>query len=328
MADAVAAPSGGGGAPPATNGAAGTQTEAGGGPPTTDVVQPPGQQKVPPKPTVPDPPARLKRKLVIDGKEVEEEASENDLWDSYRKGKTADKRFAEAAQVRKEAQAIAQQHSEVMELIKAGKLRQALRHINPDADGAELLANELQAVLNEQEEMADPNTRARVAAERKAAELQDRFDQAQRDQDISVFEQHVATKVEEFKTAAAPVFASVGLPVDDDTMSLYAQAEQARKEHGLDITPELMAKSVRDLVIGRFETMATGIQDDEQLLELMPSLTTRIHKALLSRHAKRKAAQTQQSPVDQFQQQQQREPEKALEQTQSASEKLRRFNML
>lgn len=278
-----------------------------------------------PKPK-PPPAQKLKRKMTVDGKETEIEASEDELWSALNQQTVSRKRYEDAAKLRKEAQSAQQQHNQVIELLKQGKIRQAISGLNPDLDATEALAAELNELLNEQDEMADPATRAMRKAERERDEYKDQLNRRQYDEDVKVFEASVQQKAQEFETQFEEALGLVNVPKNDITMRLFAEHWKQNRDDELGLTPAQLASEVEASTIGLGADTLLAIEDDEALLDKRPDLTKRYHKALLARGEKRRAAAAAPPPPIMEKQPQIKTPERTENVT--AADKLRNFRTI
>lgn len=287
---APAAPAGGsapaakpaGGAPPVK------PTQAGAPPP------PGGAAKPAPQPTTPQ---KFKRVEKVDGKEVELEATEDELWASHRQRTAADRRFEEAARIRKEAAEESRRTEGTLARLKDRKeWIKAIREANPDADVAHELAQELQQLLHEEEQLQDPNIRERRRLEQENQTLREAEEQRQNADLQRQHEEQVAAETEKWAGLFTEAIELTGIPVNDITMSLMAQAQMTAKKRGIPLTPEKLAASTKKAVHGLIESIvANESVTDEQVLDAFPSLTKRIHKAIVARYKSRK--ETGQKPT-------------------------------
>lgn len=276
---APAAPSSsGGGAPP-----------AGGSPPPASGApagQPPVAGNAPPAPQAPK---YLEREEKVDGKSVKLRASEEELWAAYRKGTTVDRRFEEVAQHRREVAERAAALEAREKKLKEGSIAATLKEIRGDQfDPVEALTNELQQLLNEAEQNADPNVRARKQAEARAAALELEKQQMVQKQEQEQFQAEVAEKRAKLGQEFTAALQLVKLPKNDQTVALMAQAYRTAKSQGMNLTTEQLARSTQKLA-AQFVEHATMTESDDELLDLYPNLAGRIHKALVARYNKRKA---------------------------------------
>ena len=264
-------------------------------------------EKTPPKP----PPAKLKRKLVVDGKETEIEASEDELWSALNQKTVSQKRYESAAKLRKEAEETAQQHARTIDLIKNGNIRQALAELNPELDATETLAHQLEELLNESEKEQNPTERELRKARKEADKYKGELERRQHEEDMRTFESHVTAKREEFVEKFSAMAKSANLPESDAALEAFAKHWKANQENELGLSDEQLAQEVRNEIWIKPIEMLLGVGDEEEFLNLSPELTKKYHKALLARHDRRRAARQQ--PAESTEPQQPRQPRVAAE---------------
>lgn len=285
---APAAATSGGGAPSGSpsSGSSGSSGGGGAGPSVT----PNAGGAAPTQNAAPAPePKYLTRKEKVDGKEVELRATEEELWAAHRKGSTVDRRFEEAAQLRR---SIAEEKAAVearrKELREGDWLETLRKERGEKFDAVQELTERLQLLLNDEEKNLDPRNRELADTRRQLAEAQEK----ERTRMQTEAQQQFEAKVAEQRTALGARFTEAlkvaNLPRNDQTVALMAQAYRTARDHGMrDIGPEQLAKATQKLAFGFVESVLKT-EDDDQLLELLPALTQRIHKALVGRYNKRK----------------------------------------
>lgn len=282
----AAAPSSGGG-----GGGGAPQTGGGSSPPTSGAPggQPGGTAGAGGPPSAAQEPRYLTRKEKVDGKEVELRATEEELWAAHRKGSTVDRRFEEAALLRRRiAEEKAAVEARRKELREGDWLETLRKERGEKFDPVQELTERLQLLLNDEEKNLDPRNRELAETRRQLAEAQEK----ERTRMQTEAQQQFEAKVAEQRTALGARFTEAlkvaNLPRNDQTVALMAQAYRTARDHGMrDIGPEQLAKATQKLAFGFVESVLKT-EDDDQLLELLPALTQRIHKALVGRYNKRK----------------------------------------
>lgn len=229
---------------------------------------------------------------MLNGREVELEASEDELWAAYRKGKAADQRFEEAARLRKEAAEREQRYQQALAAAKQGDLMALFREAGIE-DPLDLMANELQRRLAEEEQLADPNVRARVEAERKLAAVEQERQRQEEEQREAFVQAQVDAELDRIAdTFDAALKKLDGIPADDDTLQIMAQLEMINRRRGLKLTPQQLARETQERIVGR------GVQrllkmDDAKLLAAHPELAKRFQRALVADWQAKQAAKQQ-----------------------------------
>ncbi|MDX2014150.1 MAG: hypothetical protein SFW67_28385 [Myxococcaceae bacterium] len=242
--------------------------------------------------------SRFTRKDIINGKEVELAATEDELWASYRKTRAADERFEAAAKMRKEAEAARAR----LERYKAtlatnpAALREYLREEFGVENPADLMANALQATLEEEERMNDPNVRERTEAQRRAAEAERKLQEYETQQKTAAFEAEVNREMERIGQLFTDALATVDLPADDDTLQIMATLESENRRRGLNLDPAALASAVQDRVVKRGAGVLKKVPP-EKLLAIDPELTQAFRKAMVAEFQAKQAAKNAPPPA-------------------------------
>lgn len=291
-----AAPSGGSSAPSSSSTPSGGAS--GGASPSTSTPPPggapaqssPGSAAAPKQPATQ--PTRLTRKEIVNGKETVLEASEDELWSSHRKARAADQRFEEAARLRKETEAKLSQQAQLTEALKKDP-RAVLSFLREQGveNPLDWVANALQAELAEEERLADPNVRARVEAERKAQELEERFKAQEFEKTQQAFDSNVEAELEKIGAVFDGAIQELGgdLAADDDTFAIMATLESENRRRGFNLSPKQLAEMTRERVVKRGVSNLLKF-DDARLLAAHPELTAKFRKALVDDYNARQAA--------------------------------------
>lgn len=211
-------------------------------------------------------------KVKVDG--VESEVDESELVNSYQKGRSADKKFQEAADLRKQLEAF-------VENVRSNpnELLQQLGH-NPKEWAKQLLLAEIENEANE----ADPNLKRVAELEKKLSALE-KTEKEKRDAEAanqSKIEE--AAIVERIDTEIAHAFKEMG--VTKPTAELVADvAEQMLAQYKLDKQPLDSKKALsraKDSFINRVKSHTNGAP--EALLEMLPpEYLDKIAEAYLSK---------------------------------------------
>jgi hypothetical protein len=155
---------------------------------------------------------------------------------------------------------------------------------------SDFLGEQLQAMLHESEQMADPATRERKRLEAEVQKLR----QAEQQRLQQQREQERASAVEQESDRWASLFTealkATPLPANDITMSLMAQAQMTARQRGIELTPEKLAGATVKAAHGMIEAiLAHEGTTDDALLDAFPALTKRIHRAIVARYKARQA---------------------------------------
>ncbi len=252
-----------------------------------------------PQTTTPPEPARHKWTDKIDGKDVEFDASDDDLRAAYRLRSASDRRFNESAAMRKEAAAEAQRAEQTLAKIRDRKqVLKEFKEANPDVDMTAYLADELQQLLDEEEKLQDPNIRERRKMQSELDGYKTREEQAKHEAEFKAQETEVNQHRERWAGLFKEAIGLTKMPVNDLTMKMMADAQYTARQKGWDLTPPQLAQALEKGVGKLVEAILSneGTTDD-QLLDAHPALVQRIHKALVARSKARKAGNGQPSAV-------------------------------
>lgn len=247
-------------------------------------------QGSPPPPAAP--PSRQKWKDTIDGKEVEFEASEDELRAHYRKAKAADQRFEAAAKLRKEAESQRQSLDALKAEFKKNprSVTKFLRDSGID-DPLDFMANALQGELAEEERLQDPNVRARVEAEEKLRAFEEKEAAAQQERQQAEFRADVDATLERIGATFEAALKEFDLPKDDDTFAIMAALESENRRRGLDLSPKRLAELTKERVLVRGGNVMKKLPG-AQLLKLDPELTKAFAKAIRDDYESRRRGVT------------------------------------
>lgn len=203
-------------------------------------------------------PESKKYKVKVDG--VESEVDENELLTSYQKGRSADKKFQEAAELRKQLEAF-------VENVKANpnELLTQLGH-NPKEWAKQLLLAEIEDEAN----AADPNLRRVAELEKKLTALEEgdkKKKLAEAEAQSRIEEEAIVNKID---SEIANAFKEMG--ITKPTAELVADvAEQMLAQYKLDKKPldskEALSRA-KNSYSNRIKAITNGAP--EALLEMLP----------------------------------------------------------
>jgi hypothetical protein len=243
---------------------------------------------------------RRKYRLKVDGQEREEELSDEEIAVRLQKGYAADKRMAEAAEIRKA-------NKELRELAKKDR-RALLKELggieDVDAWIEQEYAQRIKKELMPEPERKQLEIQQRAeAAERRAAELEARIQaEAQSRQDAVLAQQIEETYTQAFKVA--------GLDWSPENVEAMGRKHLEYLEMGVDLTPQQLAAEVKADITGRERGLEEKYRaklaslDGAQLLEflgqdvLKKALRASVDKFKAPPPALNQAEPVQQKPSD------------------------------
>ena len=270
-----------------------TQTPAPAATPTPAVgAKPPVEAKAP----APTPAEIRKFRLKLEGKE--EEVTEDEVIALAQKGKSADRRFQEAAGVRKEAE-------DVLEFIKQNP-GEALKKLglDPRKFSEEYLVEALKREAETPEAKEARETKEKLAAfERKEAEREAAKKKADEEAELTAKQAAKEKKEREIIDKYDGIFVAAlekcGLPKNAYTVKRMAELQRVNLKSKGDFSADQLAKIVREDYDSEFKHR-TADMDGEKLIELLtsinPDLLKKITKAQIAK-LKGKQTFTQNTPV-------------------------------
>ena len=232
----------------------------------------------PPKTDTPQEVRKLK--LKIDN--VETEMSENDVIALAQKGQGSEKRFQEAAQLRKEAEG-------VVKFLKENP-REALKQFGIDVRkfSEDVLMEHLteQALTPDQKNNRDRDAELKKYKDREQAETArvQKESEAKQEQEIT----------EGYNRSFTEALEQSGLPKNAFTISRMAQLQMTANRKGYEIPPQELAKLVREDYMAEQKSLYSGVEGDKLLELLGPDIVKKLSKAQI---AKLKAGQPVQTKV-------------------------------
>lgn len=228
----------------------------------------------PPKPGAatatepPKPAEKRKYKLKVDGQELEEELSDEEIGVRLQKARAADKRMQESAEVRKAAR-------QLLEDIRKDPwavLSSPEFGVNLEEIAEQRLAEKYKAELMTEEQRKAFELQKQVEAYQKQEQYRkDAETKAKREQ----MEREVYAKEEKRFMEAAEKH---GLPKDLRTLALMAEVALANHEYGIELSPEQIAMEVNSRLEQPLETVRK-LKGDALLKRLGDSVVQEVLRA-------------------------------------------------
>lgn len=233
---------------------------------------------------------------MVDGKEQELSATEDELFAAFSQRSVAGKRFEEGARLRKEAAEETRRNQETMaKLADPRHLMDVFMKANPDADPVEVLASILQERMLEEEQLQDPNIKERRRLESENKKYKTAEQEARQAAEHAQVEEETQTEMNRIAGSFVEALKMTKLPSNDITVKLMAEAEASNRRQGWDLTPEQLARATEKSVHSLIESVLSNESTtDDQLLSAFPVLTKRIHKAIVARFKSRGSTQNAQ----------------------------------
>lgn len=234
-----------------------------------------------PKPEAPPRPTKLKRKEKVNGEEVELEATEDELWASYRQRTAANKRFEEAAAERKKAEEMKKGSLNfVKALLSDPRKALAAAGIKDPAQQQAWFEENFARVLEDADLTPEQRELAEYRAEKAEREAQAAAEREREEQEAASAEEQA--EADRILGVMGEALKKHALPKDDVTVRTMAQEWRRAREAGHDLTPDELALSTREALSANFEAHVGGLEG-EDLLNAYPTITKKFLDAVRAR---------------------------------------------
>lgn len=230
---------------------------------------------------------RRKYKLKVDGQELEEELSDDEISVRLQKAVAAEKRMQESAELKKQMRALLEAiKSDPFEALKDPVFGLDLKKMAEDRLIQEYqesqLTAEQKAVLEEQ--------RKREEIERKLKDYEERERQVAQQK---LEEQLLAETEREF----AEALASEAVPKDRYTMAMMAEEAAAALDSGYELTPKQLAAAVNERISTMTRHALTGLKGEQLARRLGDDVVKEIVRYSVEKVRGKPAPFVQQEPV-------------------------------
>lgn len=225
-----------------------------------------------PQPAKGDPSSSAPKKwtLKVDGKDVTVD-SEEKLVALAMKGFGSEKRFAEAAKARKEAE-------ERKARLKADPWAiLAEEGLDPDALAEARLAERLK------KSMLSPEQQRAAELEKKLAEYEAKEKAAKEEVEKAALTKAEESAMAELDVTLPKVLAAAGLPKTPKSIIRIAEKMRDNLAEGLDLSPEQLAAEVREEYLAEHVELWSAMEGDALLKHIPEAVLKKIRKADLSR---------------------------------------------
>lgn len=251
----------------------------------------------------------LKETVKIDGKDVELVfQSKEELLAEIRKAKAADKRFEEAAAIRKqaakEAEEVKKARREAEEIRQkygedtlSAALDAAIESGDPEKvqKARDFMEEKLAGFIRR--DMMDPRERELEAERKRANALQKKLDEQQRAREEQEMGVRTDSARKELTQTIISALETQKVPNTDWTASIMARLMKVNMEKGVKLSPEQLAEKSRGVIVnqvGGLLANATG----EQIIELFPDIVKKVRAADLKRLKDRQPKVPGQKPLE------------------------------
>lgn len=231
------------------------------------------------------PPAPQKHKVKVNGQE--REVTIEELMSNYSKGSAADQKFAEAAQMRKQAE-------EFVSLLRKDP-RKVLENPNIGVNLREFAEKYLSEQL--EAEMLSPEQKKLREYETKLKEYQQQEEEKKQQELTAKQEAEVQHWKGHYEKIVQDALNVGGLPKTTGTVRMMAAHMQRATEYGIDIHPNELVQLVKQDYMNAQKELYSSLEGDALLQILGDELANKIRKADLSRLRKPVAGKAPEVPV-------------------------------
>lgn len=256
---------------------------------------PPGQKPPETAPETPPPPQKFKRTLKLNGAEEEVEATEDELWASYRQEKAAYKRFEEAAQMRRQAEEEIKAARALKESVAKGPLQFLVDQGYSPQDAIAIMEADAQRQLGQMQMTPEQRELHQYRQREEAEKEAKRQAEAQQQQEIQTAE------FKRMLDADAEVLQKAmelgGYPKMDWALELFARDYYAKQELGIDLSPQELAQAVSNTHSALVDKAISSYADDEALLRAYPAVAKRFVSAVKAQYEKSRRNGNAVSPI-------------------------------
>lgn len=227
---------------------------------------------------------RRKYKLKIDGQEIEQELTDDEIAIRLQKGHAADKRMQEAAEVRKQVAALI----EHIQKDPFGALKEGL--------GIDALKLAQERLAQQYEEAQLPeHVRTQRKLERELETERARLKAIEDERSAAESQQLEQRQYQDLYQKFDSALQKVSVPVDQNTLRMMAQTMKDAAAEGLDLTPEQLAAEVDAQVSGWTVSVLKGLEGDALCKRLGDDVVNKILRFKVSQV--RAKAQPQSTPL-------------------------------
>jgi hypothetical protein len=197
---------------------------------------------------------RRRYKLKVDGAELEEELTDDEVTVRLQKARAAEKRMQEAAAQRKQLQ-------EAVEYLKKDPFAAFKESFGVDLD--ELAERRLAERYREQ--LMTPEEQERLRLQRENESYKAREAEAQRQREEQARQAYEAKVAEEMERDFMSALEASDLPKTKETLRLMAEVAQLNLDHGIELTPAQMAAEVRERISGIHQHVTRSLKGESLL---------------------------------------------------------------
>ncbi len=204
----------------------------------------------PKAPAAPEPPAKRKYKMKVDGQELEEELSDDEISVRLQKERASDKRFQEAA-------ALKQKFGDVVKWIKENPfeaLKDPVFGLDLDKLAEERLASKYKQIV--EDEQLTPEQKKEREYQKKIDAAEARAQKLENDAQTRAQEEINQKVYKETEDLFGQVLEQEGVEKSYETMYHLASIAKMLHANGMPLDPKILAAELR----GRLDNSRTGLE--------------------------------------------------------------------
>lgn len=218
---------------------------------------------------------RRKYTYKVDGKEVSEELTDDDVKKHLSMSKAAYKRMSEAAESKKQSEQLIRMLRENPEAVFENEQIMGNKKFRDIAEA--YLAKQLESEMLTPEQRQQKQMQSELEKYRESERKQK---EAQESQQMEQLQQHYA---QEFEKNIIKGLSSQNLPKTPTTVKRMAQLMAKNLEHGLDLPPEAIAELVRQDYVRDIQELFGSTEADALLSLLGDGVSNKIRQADLKK---------------------------------------------
>jgi hypothetical protein len=234
----------------------------------------------PPKTAAQTAAEKRKYKLKVDGAELEEELSDDEIAVRLQKGKAAEKRMAEAAEVRKQFAALKQLAKERPEVL--------LKELG-GVDPREWAYNFVSEAVKE--EVMPETEKKQLQLQRELETYKKQVEDFRKAEEQKRFEAEQQRLEKDLESKFQRAFEASGLEWSPDNIEIFGKIALDAHDYGIELTPEQMAAEAKAQIEARERTYqervkskALGLKGDDLLGYLGDDVVKEVLKAAVAKH--------------------------------------------
>lgn len=224
-----------------------------------------------------------KFKLKVDGEELEEEfdlSNEEELRNQFQLARAAQKRMAEAAEVKKQIAQLQGGMDQFIQLLKEDP-KAILTHPGIGVDLKKFAQEIINAEIEEQQK--SPEQKEKEKLEKELREIKEKYENEKKTKEKEEFERLQAEQEEKITNDFQTALSEVKLPASKRALKYMAEYSALALQNGIDVPASAVAKLVSEQMRSDYKEMLKNSSDDvlEQFID--KEIEARLQKRRISK---------------------------------------------